>query len=271
MLGLFIRARFWLVPAFAAIVASGHAVAGELVIRPNASADWQASPDNVRAVLESAAKTLWKHFPGRDLKPILVEPKGGPIVLYERGEDGQYQVRLDTGDTYWSQYAFQFAHEFCHILCNYDEDAHRNRWFEEAICETASLYALRVMADEWKTDPPFPNWRDYAPALAKYADERLVSAKLPADRTLAAWLKDHEADLYQNSTNRKLNLVVASELLPLFEASPASWEAITWLNAAKSAQSQTFAEYLGDWRREAPEQHHAFIRRIGEKFGVKVE
>jgi hypothetical protein len=250
---------------------AGSAWAAEVVIRPDLNADWRADPENVQAVLESTAQTLWRHFPGRALKPILVEPKGGPIVLYERGDGGEYQVRLDTGDTYWSQYAFQFAHEFCHILCNYDEDAHRNRWFEEAVCETASLYALRAMASQWKEEPPYPNWREYSAALSKYADERLEKSKLPESQTLAQWLADHEADLYQNATNREMNLVVAAQLLPLFENSPTSWEAVTWLNAAKSTQSQTFAQYLTDWRRESPQRHHAFIRRLGESFGVKVE
>jgi hypothetical protein len=245
--------------------------AAELVIRPNRSGDWQASPESVQAVLDSAAATLWRHFPDRELKPILVEPKGGPIVLYQRTGGGEYQVRLDTGETYWSQYAFQFAHEFCHILCNYDEDAHRNRWFEEAVCETASLYALRAMASQWKDDPPYPNWREYSAALSKYADERLEKSKLPENQTLAQWLADHEASLYQNATDREMNLIVAAQLLPLFERSPASWEAVTWLNAAKATQSQTFAEYLADWRRESPDRHHAFIRRVGESFGVKLE
>ena len=38
------------------------------------------------------------YFPKRSLKPILVEPLGGPITLFDRGRNGEYRVRLDTGD-----------------------------------------------------------------------------------------------------------------------------------------------------------------------------
>jgi hypothetical protein len=250
----------------AAILAAGSVWAAELDIRPNPKADWQADPENVKVVLESAAQTLMRHFPERKLAPIVVEPRGGPIVLYERGPEGEYRVRLDTGETYWSQYAFQFAHEMGHILSDYREHPHRNKWFEEAICETASLYALREMAKTWKTDAPYDNWRGYAPSLAAYAQERIDSAQLPQGKSLAAWFADHKADLYTSSTNRELNLIVAAQLLPLFEAEPPRWEAIGWLNAADSTKSQTLAEYLADWERSSPERHRAFIRQIAARF-----
>ncbi len=238
----------------------------ELDIRPNRRADWAADPDNVKAVLESAAKTLAQHFPERKLAPILVDPRGGPIVLFQRGPEGEYRVRLDTSSTYWSQYAFQFAHEMGHILADYKENPHRNKWFEEAICETASLYALRDMAKSWKTNAPYDNWRGYSTSLGEYADERLAAAKLPEGKTLADWFADHEAELYQTPTNRELNLVVAGQLLPLFEEKPQRWEAIGWLNAADVKQSQTLGEFLADWERNSPERHREFIREIAQRF-----
>lgn len=251
-----------------ALVAIGPSLssAAELDIRPNRRADWDADPDNVKAVLESAGETLARHFPARKLAPILVDPRGGPIVLFKRGAEGEYQVRLDTSSTFWSQYAFQFAHEMGHILSNYREDQHRNKWFEEAISETASLYALRAMAKTWETAPPYANWRDYSRSLAAYADERIAQAKLPEGKTLAAWFADHEAELYQNATNRELNLIVAAQLLPLFEATPEHWEAITWLNTADAKQSQPLAEFLADWERSSPEKHRAFIAEIAKRF-----
>lgn len=250
------------------LMGSASSLAAELDIRPNPKADWQANPDNVKAVLHSAGATLTQHFPERKLAPILVEPRGGPIVLYQRGPEGEYQVRLDTSATFWSQYSFQFAHELGHILCDYQESPHRNRWFEEALCETASLYALREMGKTWKTDAPYENWRSYAPSLAAYADERLAAAQLPEGKTLAQWFADHEAQLYQNATNRELNLVVAAQLLPLFEAQPERWEAITWLNTAGAKQSQTLAEFLADWQHSSPERHRAFIAEIAKRFAM---
>ena len=258
-----------LLAAFSILVGS-CVCAEQPTIRP-AAEGWKASQADVKAVLNSAAKPLWIQFPDRQLKPILVQPRGGPIVLFRRGENGEYLVRLDTGEQYWAQYSYQFAHEFCHILCNYDEDVHRNKWFEETLCEVASLYSLRAMAEQWKTDPPYANWKSYSASLKSYADDRIAEAPLPEGQTLAQWFADHQATLYQEATNRKLNNVAAVQLLPMLEKNPASWEAVTWLNEAKSTQSQTFADYLSDWHKHAPEKHRRFIVEVGAKFGALVE
>ena len=54
-----------------------------------------------------------------------------------------YQVMLATWSRYWSQYAYQFGHELTHILTDYDRfSPHRHKWFEETVCEAASLFAL---------------------------------------------------------------------------------------------------------------------------------
>lgn len=89
-----------------------------------------ASGSDIHAVCRSAADQLLVHMP--DLEPVaVVVAKGehGPIALFERGENGEYRVRLDTGGTYWSQYAYQFAHELCHVLCRYEDDYKGNLWF----------------------------------------------------------------------------------------------------------------------------------------------
>jgi hypothetical protein len=239
-----------------------------LVIRPAETDEWQADRANVERLLESTAGVLWRHFPERRLPPILVEPRDGPIALFRRLPDGEIQVRLNTGGKYWSQYAFQFSHEFCHILSNFDEDENPNRWFEESLCETASLFAMRRMAEDWKTDPPYSNWRDYAPALRQYADARIGEAPLPAGKTFAEWFRENEGAMRENACLREATRVVAGVLLPLFEERPERWEAIGWLNAGKSYKTQSLADYLADWRYYAPERHRAIIGQIAERFGV---
>jgi len=242
----------------------------QLVIRPQPDAPWNARLKDVSAVLESAAEQLWPYFPDRKLAPILVEPQGGPIVLYKREPDGEYRVRLATGRTYWCQYAFQFAHEFCHILCHYRKGGKENKWFEESICETASLFALRGMARSWRSDPPYPNWRDYSSALHKYAQDRLDRHKLPAGLTLAAWYRQNAESLREEPCIREKNGVVAGVLLPLFEEHPEHWEAVGYLNAEALDGPRSFREYLQDWHRNVPGKHKAFVRRIAGLFGIEV-
>ncbi|HYG76792.1 MAG TPA: hypothetical protein VEK08_17445 [Planctomycetota bacterium] len=263
-----IRAAVLLILVTASLFAA-EPVNKPLVIRP--LKDWKASREDVKKVLYSAAGELWTLFPGRELKPIEVEPKGGPITLYKRGPNGEIQIKLDTGGTLWAQYAFQFAHEMGHVLCSYDEDDHKNKWFEESICELASLFVLRRMSKSWESQPPYPNWKNYAPHLKSYADERMKTAQLPAGQTLAQWYADNAPVLASNATDRERNNVVATALLPLFEAQPERWEAVTWLNAEKLTPLHTFKDYLFAWRRNAPEKHRPFITMIAKELGVELD
>ena len=251
-------------PAWAKEPAKVH----ELVIKPNPEARWGGRIEDVRRVLHSAAEQLWQYFPDRTLDPILVEPQGGPIVLFSRGPQNEYQVRLGTGDMLWAQHAFQFAHEFTHILCKYDETPHRNKWFEESLCEMGSLFALRRMSEVWAVRPPYPNWKSYAKSLGDYADERIEKARLPAGKTFAAWYREEAEHLYADAALRDKNTTVAVALLPLFEREPQHWEAVSYLNVRKPPKDQTFAEFLEKWRDSSPPQHRAFIEQIGETFGI---
>ncbi len=255
----------------AAALPSARASDHPLDIRPAAGASWGGEIQDVQKVLHSAAETLWPYFPGRSLEPVLVEPKGGPITLFRRGPNGEYLVRLNTGDRLWAQHAYQFAHEFGHILANYDEYERPNKWFEESICEMASIFALRRMSETWKVRPPYPNWKDYSPALANYADERMRTAPLPPGKTLAQWYSENESQLRQEPCLRDKNTVVAVALLPLFEKQPESWEAITWLNDGAPHGTRTFARYLGDWCAHVPEKLRPLVRQIARKFAIEIK
>ncbi len=261
-----------LILVFAALSAAAdeNERTSKLIIKANPDAPWGGQIKDVEKVLYSAAEPLWKYFPDRELKPILVEPKGGPITLYERGPAGEIQVRLNTGDRLWAQQAFQFAHELGHILCNYKPGANRNKWFEESVCELASLFALRRMSEAWQTAPPYPNWKSYAPSLANYAEERLKAASLPSGTTLGDWYLEYADQLAQDHANRNRNLIVASVLLPLFEKQPQHWEAVTYLNDAKPRPSQTFAAYLNDWYLRCPRQHQSFVEQIARQFEITI-
>ena len=229
---------------------------------------WEANPVDVKKVFESTGRELWKHFPDRQLAPIVMYPKGGPIVLYQRGPSGEIVVRLNTGRTYWAQYAFQFSHELCHILSGFDDDPHGNDWFEETLCELASLYSLRQMGESWKTDPPYEHWKDYARHLTQYANDRIDASNLPEGKSLAQWYADNADALRETSTNRDLNNVAAVALLDLFESSPEHWNAISFINVAEPTQTQSLTQFLYDWYKNSPDKHHEFIKSIAARFEI---
>lgn len=255
----------------AAVLLQGAVVAGELELRVLTPQEWGAPLGNVEAVLGSTAEAMRRYVPGRELAPILVGPTGGPTVWHQRGPNGEHQVRLDTGGTYWSQYVYQFAHEFCHILCRYDAREKANKWFEETLCETASLFALRRMAQEWSIRPPYPSWRDYSRSLWDYADERIRAHRLSADTSAAAWYRRHVEDLRRRPCARRLTGPLAVALLPLFERQPRHWAAVTWLNAGAREEPRSFADYLADWHENAPARHRPFIRRLARQFQLLLE
>jgi len=240
-----------------------------LIIHPLKLEEWHASAPDIEKVLASAAEELWKNFPERTLPAIDVEPQGGPVTNFRRAEDGAYHVQLNTGGTFWSQYAYQFAHEFCHILCNYRQGPRNNKWFEESLCELASIYALRGMARTWQTHPPYPNWKDYSKSLNSYADDLLKQGQLPAGLTLAQWFAQQREELAKDPVQREKNRVVAVALLDLFETAPEHWEAVGYLNQGDTGWARSFAVYLADWEAQCPQRHKAFVRQIAQRLGIK--
>lgn len=235
--------------------------------------EFEASEADIRAVCDSAGMTLWQQFPDYQLEPFVVtRGRSGPIVLYQRNDRKEIVLKLDTGKTFWSQYAYQFAHEFCHVLCGYRDGDASNKWFEETLCESASLYTMREMARTWKEKPPYRHWADYRDALRNYADDVVLKRKgveTIMRQGLAAYYREHETELRRKSTDRELNGSMAVVLLRLFEEDPKRWEAVRWLNAEAAPKDETFAAYLARWRAAVPERHREFVDEVRKTFGLE--
>jgi len=232
--------------------------------------EWGGSQlQDIQKTCQSAGMELWKHFPGRKLHPIIIgRSRNGPITWYDRLPSGEYQIRLDSQSNLWAQFSFQFAHELCHVLCCYSDDKHPNKWFEESLCEVASLFVMRRMAETWKTSPPYANWKGYSPHLKEYADDRIEKVHLPPDTSLAEWYAENAKKMNEEGSQRDKQRIVAAALLPLLEAEPSHWEAVGYLNAGNRFPNQSFADYLADWEYFAPAQHKPFVRKIVAMFGL---
>lgn len=217
-------------------------------------ANWgDASRNDIRVVLTSAANQLWPHAAQRKLDTILVNRSAeGPIVLYRRGDKGQYFVNLTTGHRFWAQYAFQFSHEFGHIMCGYKPGNRTNLWFEETLCETASLFALGHMGKAWETSPPYRNWKSYSKHLRIYLKDRLDEHPWPKSTSIASWYRQNAKILSKNPTERKLNTALATQLLPIFEEKPERWKAVAYLNVKKTSAPRDFHNFLKDWQASCP-------------------
>ena len=230
---------------------------------------------DIRAVLDSAGRELWQFFPDDKIEPLLVtRGHGGPITLFQRNDRGEIVVRLDTEKTYWSQYAYQFAHEFCHVLCGFKPGYEGNKWFEETLCETASLFVMRGMSRTWKTSPPYANWKDYRDSLRDYVDDILRKRDKAFEvyaKGLPAFYRDHRATLEKDPCTRELNGAMTVVFLQLFEERPQRWEAVRWLNSSPAPQGETFPAYLQRWHDAAPARHGSFVKKVADLYGVAIK
>lgn len=252
-------------------LAAAEPLARRGTIRVDA-AGFEAREADIAKVCLSAVGELQKHCPELpNENVVIVRGTKGPITLFQRNAQGEVVVQLDTGKTFWSQYSYQVAHEFGHVHCGFRPGPQHNQWFEESVCETASLFCLRAMAKTWATKPPYPNWASYAPALAKYADDVITQRTYKAElesKGLPRFYRDHEKEFRTNATERQLNGAVALILLPYLEEKPARWAAFRWLNATARPDNESFSDYLRRWERQTPTEHQPTVQGIRRLFGL---
>jgi len=136
---------------------------------------------------------------------------------------------------------------------------------------TGVLAAFGRMAETWRAEPPYPNWRSYAGALAQYARGRLQRNRLPEGTPLADWYRHHDPQLRRDPARHDKNRVVAGALLPMSEREPEHRAAVEYLNVRASGLQRSFREYLTDWHRSVPARHRRFVRRIAGEFGHVLE
>lgn len=237
---------------------------------------------DIQQVLESVADELRGQvaYPREATLNIRVVPRNGaPRVLYQRGPNGEYMVHLTARNERWFQYAYQFSHELCHIFSNFDhkemkdnEAVTDHQWFEETLCEMASLSTLKHLTRTWADTPPAGKWAAYAPTFAKYADHLLAEEhrRLPAGQSLSQWYRENGIALRKSPYQREKNELAASALLPLFEEGPGNWRAIIYLNPDKVGPLKGFNDYLTAWYAACPSEQKELVRQTMALFGLNL-
>lgn len=231
--------------------------------------DWGgAPPSNIQAVCASVAGELRKFVPQRTFDPITISrSKDAPIAIFGLGANGERRVKLNVTGTHWAQFGYQFGHEFGHILCNYRAAKNPNQWFEESMCEAASIFALKRMAKSWRERPPYPNWKSYAVALEDYVEHYLRGVAKVEDGTFAKWYQSNEERL-RKFDRPSFSVVAVHVLLPSLEKNPEHWQALGGLNQWDASKEMTFAEYLTDWHGRVPAARKAFVADIARAFDI---
>ena len=236
--------------------------------------DWgSAQPNDIERLLKDTASHLNRLLrnPFEGIIYIKSFPLNeDPLTAYRRSPEDPFCIYLSVRDCYWAQFAYQFSHEFCHVLSRYEVlRDNPNNWFHESICELASVFTMRRMAEAWQTKPPYPNWASYAQALNNYVQELLSrpERKLPEGMTLPDWLSSHEETVRKDEYQREKNAAVAYSLLPIFEHCPAGWNAIRNLPASLGR----LQGYLADWHSSVETADKPFVVSLSQAFGYSID
>ena len=224
-------------------------------------------------VIETLLKYVASHI-NRELYPpfteeINVEKSDAyhPYACFQNDRNQPHTIKLATGNFYWCQYAYQFTQMFCHVLSGHNKlRGCKNGWFHQALCELSSIFTLRRMGERWHTEPPFPNWDEYAKNFRIYEEGVRIGNKkhfcqeyqikntiVPID-----WLSNYEEEMRTTSVGENTNGdrhekyraiygLIAYTLLPIFEKYPDGWNAVRYLPKSDSYIKQ----YLYEWLRLA--------------------
>ena len=192
--------------------------------------------------------------------PRLTEPR----TFWRKSPQESYEINLTVRERDCCKFSYRFAYEFCHVISGHDNLRNNpNNWFHETICELASVFTMRRMAERWLAHPPYQNWADYARHLAQYADDLVARAakNMPSDSEFKQWLSSREDDLRGDTYRRNDNAVIACRLLPVFEDDPRGWNAVTKFPTAELE----FSDYLAAWKAGAEPVDRPFVDRVTKR------
>ncbi len=236
-----------------------------------------ADTDDIRLLLEQAGRLFDGAF-GKQARPrIQVRHRfGTPRVLHDASPQGELIIELTARNDRWYQYVYQYSHELCHVLAHFerndwDERAVRaNQWFEESLCETASLYALRRLGAQGPPGGAGPRPAGAGRQFGAYAQQLLEQPhrRLSDGSAFSSWYAANRDSLRDEPYQREKNELVAAVLLPLFEGQADAWRSLPFLPADLNGEAADLAAYLQAWRNAAPAQLQPFISRIEGLFGL---
>ncbi len=180
--------------------------------------------------IKAVCKDITEHYkilipdgPPLGNNPLNVIYNSSSPITIVNGLPNNYIIGLNVDDRYYSQIVFQFAHELTHIYC----DPRITNWFIESLCEMASLYFLEFMTDKWATDPPFPQWKEYAPNFLDYKNNYIIEVKrnleITENTNLDEMLED-KLSILTGPTNRDVNTLIALYLLRIFKNNKNAWK-----------------------------------------------
>lgn len=173
-------------------------------------------------------------------------------------------IYLSSHDRHWSNYSYQFAHELCHHVIDSDFYTTNDKfgWFEEALCELASIFFIDKMSQTWLTNPPYPNWLCYSTSLVIYVRDIIEIPENKISKPFKYWLFENLDGLYKDRYKREENRIVALQLFSLFKNRPEFWTTIQYLKFVRVTDEMTFDCFIDNWTKLVPDNLKELINEI---------
>ena len=135
------------------------------------------------------------------------------------------KIYLATKENYWCQWIYQFAHEYCHHLIDGKMNPNFKGlfWFEETICELASIFHLNRMGEYCFQSPILTH---YAQSVAFYLSDLLTKNNNLVKSFRLTKLQPWKEQLQEKVYHRDLYNAIAVVMFPYFEENPHLWKII---------------------------------------------
>jgi hypothetical protein len=243
---------------------------------------------DVREVLQSVMDCFTDVYGGeyvlRHGKPlVIVKALDGTPTTYE----SLTELELSVTDRLWSKYIYQFSHELYHYTTGMASGDDRHSWFDEALAEAHSFYALDVLAEEWKTDAPYDNWRDYASDIRDYYNNLAIADDFGIyGHDLAEYYKENRIllELYPTvrydgetgefTTTGNGNRIVDALSLALYQNAMRGnsnvWAALKVRNQLGVRDDLSFEEYMREWYRLCDANGKATVKKFAGVLEISV-
>lgn len=174
---------------------------------------------------------------------IVIDPKfETPQILRDKN-----RIEIAIEPKYYCQFAYQYCHELCHLMIE-NEVYSDYRWFEESICELASLYFLPLIGEDWlkrNINCYLDDGRPYALYFNQYAEDTKRNIHKFNLQELSNPNSEISLLLKQDPYCREHNRYVANRLMPYFKSTVTLWPLVPGISSIK--KPLPFPCFINSW------------------------
>jgi hypothetical protein len=164
------------------------------------------------------------------------------------------------------EWIYQFSHEYCHNIINgtMNGDTGGLSWFEETVCEIASIYHVRSICNQYQTSD-YSYLRMLAEDIQKRNHDALLS--LPYHTTHQSIRHELLPQIVENlhrtqshDINRRLYREIAQIVTPLFEENKNLWKII--LHFGDSRQWNSLEDLFAHLQETSDDSYSVSLKKL---------